>query len=37
MAANDIKSYLSYLNKLVEQCNNTSILYFFYSVILSFY
>ena len=23
MAANDIKSYLSYLNKLVDQYNNT--------------
>ena len=23
MAANDYKSYLSYLNKLVDQCNNT--------------
>ena len=23
MAANDSKSYLSYLNKLVDQCNNT--------------
>ena len=23
MTANDIKSYLSYLNKLVDQCNNT--------------
>ena len=23
MTANDIKSYLPYLNKLVDQCNNT--------------